>query len=94
MIEYSDLVEVNKAFEKMFKEVDSDCALNPDYLENKYITEDGFEIGYYIKKGKPNWFIDSDIYSLAGFVEVKKPYEFSKGLKDAQNEIETMRNGK
>lgn len=32
MIEYSDLVDVNNAFERFFNEVDSDCALDPEYL--------------------------------------------------------------
>lgn len=93
-IEYSDLVEVNKVFDKLFKEVDADCALNPDYLESKFITDDGFKIGYYVKKGKAHWVVDLDIYSPLGRIELKKPYDFSKGLKDAQNEIEIMKNGK
>ncbi len=95
MIEYSDLVEVNKAFDKFFKEVDEDCALKPDYLENKFITDDGFKIGYYVEKGKAHWFVDFDTTSLfmAPF-ELKKPYDFANGLKDLQNEIEIMKNGK
>ena len=93
-IEYSDLLEVNKAIDKFFKEVDSDCASDPDYLENKFITEDGFKIGYYVDKGKAHWFVDFDISSPSSFLEIKKPYEFAKGLKDVQNEIEKMKNGK
>lgn len=94
MIEYSDLLEVNKAIDKFFKEVDSDCASDPDYLENKYITEDGFKIGYYVEKGKAHWIVDFDTSSPTPLLEIKKPYEFAKGLKDAQNEIEKMKNGK
>lgn len=94
MIEYSDLVEVNKAFEKLFKEVDSDCSLDPDYLENKYITDDGFKIGYYVRKGKAHWYFDLDFYSIGGYFDLKKPYDFSKGLKEAQNEIEKMKKNK
>ena len=93
-IEYSDLVEINKAFDKFYKEVDADCALKPEYLENKYITDDGFKIGYYVKKGKPTWFVDLNIYSVQGFGELKKPFDFSEGLKNAQSEIEKMINGK
>ncbi len=94
MIAYSDLVEVNKAFEKLFKEVDSDCALNPDYLENKYVTDDGFKIGYYIEKSKAHWFANFNTFSRSTqtFFELKAPYEFANGLKEAQREIEIMKN--
>ena len=91
-IEYSDLVEVNKAFDRLFKEVDTDCSLNPDYLENKFITVDGFKIGYYIEKGKPTWFVDPDIYTHQNTLYIKKPYEFAEGLKKVQGEIEEMIN--
>lgn len=94
-IEYSDLVEVNKAFDKLFKEVDADCALKPDYLENKFITDDGFKIGYYIKKGKATWFVDFDATSQwAPIIEIKKAFDFANGLKDMQHEIELMQNEK
>lgn len=33
MIEYSDLVEINKALAKLVAEADTDCSANPDYLE-------------------------------------------------------------
>ena len=44
MIEYSDLVEINKALAKLVAEADTDCSANPDYLENRFVTNDGFEI--------------------------------------------------
>ena len=95
MIEYSDLVEVNNAFEKFFKEVDADCVLKPDYMENKFITEDGFGIGYYIEKGKAHWFFDFDTDSrFSGYSDLKKPFDFANGLKDLQYEIEKMKSDK
>lgn len=63
MIEYSDLVEINKALTKLLSEDEADCASNPDYLENRFITEDGFKIGYYVDKGRANWFITLEKYS-------------------------------
>ena len=56
-IEYSDLVELIKAIASMKNEVGPDVSGNPDYLENKYITSDGLSAGYYILKGKVNWYI-------------------------------------
>ena len=63
MIEYSDLVEINKALTKLVAEVETDCAANPDYLENRFITNDGFQIGYYVSKGKASWYLKLERYS-------------------------------
>jgi len=41
-IKYSDLLEVIKALKTLRAEVDKDLAANPDYLENKFVTVDGF----------------------------------------------------
>ena len=59
-IEYSDLLEMIKAIAVLKTAVESDVASNPDYLENKFTTDDGFQIGYYVSKGKSNWYISMD----------------------------------
>jgi len=56
-IEYSDLLEVIKALKTLQFEEPKDIASNPDYLENKFITVDGFEIGYFVDKGKSTWYL-------------------------------------
>ncbi|MBF4519255.1 hypothetical protein IRZ71_23145 [Flavobacterium sp. ANB] len=56
-IEYNDLIELIKALKALQPETDKDVALNPDYLENKFVTVDGFQIGYYVSGGKANWYI-------------------------------------
>ncbi|ABQ06706.1 hypothetical protein [Flavobacterium johnsoniae] len=56
-IEYTDLIEVIKALKILQPEMEKDIALNPDYLENKFVTADGFEVGYYVSSGKANWYI-------------------------------------
>lgn len=91
MIEYSDLVEINKALDRLVSEVDSDIQSNPDYLENKFITEDGFQIGYYVSKGKANWFMKLERYS-ASTVFVKNAEVVTTVLKDAQSKIEELKN--
>ena len=63
MIEYSDLVEINKALVKLTSEVESDIVTNPDYLENKFITTDGFQVGYYVNKGSAHWYLKLERYS-------------------------------
>lgn len=61
-IEYSDLKETIKAVETLKGLEDSDISLNPDYLENKFVTEDGFQVGYYISKGKSIWYLKLEKY--------------------------------
>ena len=79
MIEYSDLVEINKALTKLVSEVESDCAANPDYLENRFITEDGFQIGYYVSKGNKS----STIF-------IKNAEVLTTNFPDAQRKIEEL----
>jgi uncharacterized protein with ParB-like and HNH nuclease domain len=61
-IEYSDLLEVIKALKTLQSEEPKDVASNPDYLENKFITVDGFEVGYYVDKGKSTWYLKLEKY--------------------------------
>ena len=89
MIEYSDLVEINKALKKLLSEVENDCASNPDYLENKFITEDGFRIGYYVDNGKANWFIKIEPYGEST-VFIKKEV-LAEQFPAAQRKIEELK---
>lgn len=91
MIEYSDLVEINKALNKLLSEVDSDIQSNPDYLENKFVTEDGFQVGYYVSKGKASWYMKLERYS-SSTVFVKNAEVVTSALKDAQSKIEELKN--
>ena len=60
-IEYSDLIEVIKAIKTLKNEVVVDVASN-DYIENKFTTSDGFQLGYFISKGKASWYIRLEKY--------------------------------
>ena len=61
-IEYSDLLEVIKALSLLKEASVTDLAMNPDYLENKFVTEDGAQIGYYVSDGSIKWFIKLEKY--------------------------------
>jgi len=95
MIEYSDLVEINKALAKLVSEVDADCSANPDYLENRFITEDGFQIGYYVSKGKASWYLKLERYSNST-VFIKNAEALTTNFPAAQKKIEELKasNGK
>lgn len=62
-IEYTDLLEMAKALKTLEGEVDKDVASDPDYMENKFVTVDGFQVGYSISKGKANWFLKLEKFS-------------------------------
>ena len=95
MIEYSDLVEINKALTKLVGEVEADCTANPDYLENRFITEDGFQIGYYVSKGKASWYLKLERYS-SSTVFIKNAEALTSNFPAAQKKIEELKasNGK
>lgn len=90
MIEYSDLAEINKALDRLVSEVDSDIQINPDYLENKFVTEDGFQIGYYVSKGKVTWYMSLERYS-SSTVFVKNAESVISAFKNAQTKIEELK---
>jgi hypothetical protein len=56
-IAYEDLKEIIKAVRILKNESTSDASLGAEYLENKFITPDGFQIGYYLNKGKIKWYL-------------------------------------
>ena len=69
MIEYEDLVRINRAIGIMSSAIDSDMEKQPDYLVNKYRTKDGVEIGYYVERNfqaarwEVTWFIKLERYT-------------------------------
>lgn len=90
MIEYSDLVEINKALTKLISEVDADCSAKPDYLENRFITEDGFQIGYYVSKGKANWYLKLERYK-SSTVFIKDASSLANNFLSAQEKIKELK---
>ncbi|MDY0780967.1 hypothetical protein [Tenacibaculum sp. IB213877] len=61
-IAYEDVMEIQKAILRLKAQVEIDLNTKSDYLENKFITEDGFEVGYYINKEKSTWYINLEKY--------------------------------
>ena len=94
MIEYSDLVEINKALTKLVSEVDTDIASNPDYLENKFKTVDGFEVGYYVSKGKASWYLKLERYTKSTVFIKSKEALVEAFTNNAQTKIEQLKSTK
>lgn len=91
-IEYADLLEVIKAFNSLKSEVDNDVNLNPDYLENKFITVDGFKLGYFVNKGKATWYIKLEKYGSDKTLYIKDLEKIDINFNEAKNKIEALQN--
>jgi len=92
-VEYSDLLEAVKALNALKEAVAKDLANKPDYLENEFVTSDGFAIGYYIAKEKVTWYISFNKFYKTSFfkegMEGSNAYDKSLEFKDGATEIES-----
>lgn len=61
-IAYEDLLDIIKAIPQLKSDAQSDLTDNADYLENKFVTDDGFEVGYYVSNGKIRWYLVLEKY--------------------------------
>jgi len=89
-IEYVDLLEVINALAILKGEALADQSSQPDYLENKYITSDGFQLGYYVTEGKGKWYIKFDRYGSDNTVFINDVQTIEVSLNAARTKIEEM----
>ncbi|MDR0660706.1 MAG: hypothetical protein LBG19_07885 [Prevotellaceae bacterium] len=90
-IEHSDLVEVLKAIKVLIDAVDTDIAANPDYMENKFVTVDGFQVGYYISKGKASWYLKLTKYGSDNTLFMSDGDSIEQAFTDAKNKIDSLK---
>jgi len=90
-IEYSDLLEVIKAIGKLKQESEQDVMSDGDYLENKFVTDDGFQIGYYISRGKLSWYIVLEKYGSDNTIFLKNLSEIEIIFIDAKNKVDALK---
>ena len=90
-IEYADLLEVIKALKTLKLEADKDIASNPDYLENRFITIDGFEVGYYVSKGKSNWYVKLEKYGSDNTIFVNDSQALETAFNEAKAKMDQLK---
>ena len=90
-IEYSDLLEVIKAVKTLKTDVDADIASNPDYMENKFTTVDGFQVGYFVSKGKATWYISLEKYGSDKTLFVSDGEVIDVAFTNAKNKIDELK---
>ncbi|MBZ4190647.1 hypothetical protein [Niabella beijingensis] len=93
-IEYSDLIEVLKAIKALKAEVNNDIAANPDYMENKFVTDDGFQTGYFVDKGKATWYIKLEKYGSDNTLFIDDAETIDAAFTAAKNKIDELRTSK
>lgn len=62
MISYENLVKINKALKILLSEEEKDWKSGEAFVENKYVTDNGFKIGYIVENGRLEWFVESEYY--------------------------------
>lgn len=90
-IAYEDLLEIIKALQTLKQETSSDAEINPDYLENKFITEDGFQLGYFINNGNIRWYLVLEKYGSGNTVFVRDVSVIENLFTSAKDKIEGLR---
>lgn len=90
-IEYSDLIEVIKAFNSLKLELEKDYLTNPEYLENKFTTADGFKVGYMIEKSKVTWVLQLEKYGSDNMIFIENFEIVEKAFHEAKNKIEEIK---
>lgn len=89
-IEYSDLKQIKEALLNLKSEVQGDISSNPDYLENKFVTEDYFYVGYYIQKKKEKWFVRLDRVGTNKTIYFESCAPIEEGIDGALAKIEEL----
>lgn len=90
-IEYNDLLEVLKALKALQPEVEKDIASNPDYLENKFVTVDGFQVGYYVSSGKASWYVKLEKYGSDNTLFIDNGNTIETAFTEAKNKIDELK---
>lgn len=91
-IAYEDLLEIIKALSTLEEASQIDATnTDSDYLENKFITDDGFEVGYYVSGQKINWFMRLEKYGRGATIFLKDYDTVKSAFTEGENKIESLK---
>jgi hypothetical protein len=85
------LLEVLKAIKLLKTEVEKDTIATQDYLENRFITVDGFQVGYYVTGGKSGWFIKLEKYGSENTLFIDSGDTIELAFVEAKNKIDELK---
>ena len=75
----------------MKSELEKDINSNPDYLENKFVTVDGFQVGYYVSGGKALWYLKLEKYGSDNTLFIDNGEIIEIAFNEAKNKIDELR---
>jgi len=90
-IEYKELLEMINALKLLQTQFNEDITKSIEYLENKYITNDGIQVGYYILETNKEWFIKLDKYKTDSLIFFKDGKDIFNGFQEAIKKIDEMK---
>lgn len=70
-VAYEDFIELNKALISLKTQLTSDLKSPANYLENKYTTDDGFQLGYWVSNGRATWYMKLEKYGSGSLISLK-----------------------
>ena len=87
-----DVLAIGSNLPHVFKsDVANDKIINPDYLENKFITDDGLSLGYYVSAKKIGWYLVLDKYGSDNTIFIKDPSLLKTAFNTAKQKIEELK---
>lgn len=89
-IAHEDLLEIVKAFEIIKDQLPKDVELLPDYLENRFVSDDGFMLGYYVNKKEMSWFIGLERFGSGNTIFPRDEAEIDKMFYLANEKINEL----
>jgi hypothetical protein len=90
-IEYDDLLEAIKALSTLKGEAVKDVYSKPDYVENKFITDDGFQFGYYVTEGKSKWYLKFEQSGSDNTFFINDAQTIENSFNEAKKKIEEIK---
>jgi hypothetical protein len=90
-IAYEDLTEMQKALVPLKSQAINDASTSSDYTENKFVTDDGFQVGYYVSKEKVNWYITLEKYGNGNTIFVKDAETIEEAFNLAKQRIDELK---
>jgi hypothetical protein len=90
-IEYNDLLQATKVLATLKGEALNDLSSRSDYVENKYVTDDGFQFGYYITEGKSKWYIKLEKNGTDNTLFINDVQTIESSFNEAKNKIEAIK---
>ena len=90
-IAYDDLIEIIKAIQQLNEEAAKDVLDQKNYIENKFITSDGFQVGYYVGNGMANWYIQFEKYGSENTILINNFSIIETAFNNAKSKIEELK---